>query len=363
LAFSKIGTEGKSYVESFLFKISGTTFFISYVCQRAFLGSIIELTRMGERLAYQPWVLWRAVTVDERREAYKPWPYYYGHDYAMITSVLLVILLGTVITPVLTPFGAVFFYLKFATVKYNFLYVMPYTAGRGHIAQTAYGLVAVGLVIFEVVMAFVFLQIAGRRQFAAMVVLLVCTGFVYFFYVVDTTTRSSGRQSQRAATGDSPLLLPSPRQSVSDHAKRGKPSKSKKVPPQLYSPISSSSASTAATLSPPHTRRTIFSPTPTTLEQDLGLLERYTDPYKVALSIFKLLGVHEKFHTMSSTRTQLKYAFHRLQRHARDSSTDPQRSLLVGSAPRMEVMDERDDGEDGGDEETITPGEKQLDAV
>lgn len=62
LALSDIEkTGGRSYIESFLYKVSGT-FFISYVCQRAFLGSIVDITRCADTMALQPWVHARSIT-------------------------------------------------------------------------------------------------------------------------------------------------------------------------------------------------------------------------------------------------------------------------------------------------------------
>lgn len=266
----------QTYVESFLYKVSGT-FFISYICQRTLLGSIIELTRCGERLVYQPWVLSRSMTEEEQKNAMKPWPYYFGHDYAMILSIFLVVLLGTVITPIITPFGALYFYVKFFTVKYNFLYVVPFTPGRGHVAQTAYDIAFVCLILFELTMAFVFLQVAGHKQFTAMLVLLSVTGVFYSMRIAGPNARAP--PSKTEAPDIKRPLLPSPS----------------------------------------------FDPARMVAARD-GLCDQpmaiamYTDPYKVALSIFKLLGVNQ-FRHMSSSRTQLKYAFYRLKRHAKKTRT------------------------------------------
>jgi hypothetical protein len=62
-------------------------------------------------------------------------------------------------------------------------------------------------------------------------------------------------------------------------------------------------------------KRTILSPQPENIEDDLALMDTYTDPYKVLLSLFKLMGVNQ-FHRMTSTRTQVRYAFYRMKRNA-----------------------------------------------
>ncbi|KAF1329026.1 Csc1 protein 1, partial [Globisporangium splendens] len=283
LAVSGVEKSGHTYVETFLYKVSGT-FFISYICQRTFLGAVMDITRSAERSAYQPWVLSRSVTEEEKRFNKKPWPYFYGHDYALILSVFMMILLGTVITPILTPFGALYFYLKFFTTKYNFLYVMPYSPGRGHIAQTAVTIAFVCLILFEFTMAFVFLQVAGRRQFTAMIVLSSCT---VAFYVMRISGMSAVVQRRLSR----------------DRAKRRAAAASKDDKAVICEQGQGKG-------------RTVLSSPPTSLDQELRLKETYADPYKVALSIFKLLGVNQ-FHQMTSRRTQLTYALYRLRRHAK----------------------------------------------
>ncbi|KAG1711742.1 hypothetical protein DVH05_008985 [Phytophthora capsici] len=289
LALSDIEkTGGRSYIESFLYKVSGT-FFISYVCQRTFLGGIVDITRCADTMALQPWIHSRSITSVEIQKALLPSAFSYGHDYALVLSVFLVILLGTVITPIITPFGAIYFYVKFATTKYNALYVFPYSPGRGHIAGTAYELTFVCLVVFEVVMAFVFLEVAGRKQFVAMLVLLGATFAVYF-------SRLSGKDAFRLV-----------QQGFADLRGEARASE--------YEAISVSK--------PPGSRRTMFGPKPTDLQHEQALVASYADPYKAALSIFKLLGVN-KFHQMTSTKTQLRYAFIKLRRWSQRPIPEPE---------------------------------------
>ncbi|KAH7488468.1 hypothetical protein PRIC1_007417 [Phytophthora ramorum] len=281
-------TGGRSYIEAFLYKVSGT-FFISYVCQRAFLGAIVDITRCADTVAAQPWIHSRSITPEEVQKALRPSAFMYGHDYALVLSVFLVVLLGTVITPIITPFGALYFYLKFGTTKYNMLYVLPYSPGRGHIANTALELTFVCLVVFEVVMAFVFLQVASRGHFVAMLVLLGATSAVYF-------SRLSGK--------DALALV---QQGFADLRRDGTTSE--------YESITIPKA--------PGSRRSMLGPKPTDLQHEVALVASYADPYKAALSIFKLLGVNQ-FHQMTSTRTQLRYAFIKLRRWSQRPIPEPE---------------------------------------
>ena len=165
---------GKSYMQVFLFRVSGT-FFITYVCQRAFVGTIVQLLRLPERFVYQPWLVARAVSKDEKKEASEPWPFYYGSDYAILLNVFIVTLGGSFVTPVITPFGALYFFLKYWTCKYNFLYVLKYSPGRGEIAKTAYLTCWTALLMFEVGMTLIVQEIGTRAMWIAMVMLVLLT--------------------------------------------------------------------------------------------------------------------------------------------------------------------------------------------
>lgn len=242
------------------------------------------------------------MTDEEKKFNKKPWPYFYGHDYALILSVFMMILLGTVMTPIITPFGALYFYLKYATTKYNFLYVMPFSPGRGHIAQTAVTISFACLVLFEFTMTFVFVQVANRKQVTAMIVLLSLTVAFYCMRI----------------SGMSAIV----QRSLSD---RRKDAKGKVAEP-------------AATYG--------SSKAPASCGQVLVLKETYADPYKVALSIFKLLGVNQ-FHRMTSRRTQLIYAFYRLRRHAQLKAAgiaspppSPVRVLTIANEPKSTAASE-----------------------
>ncbi|RHY23904.1 hypothetical protein DYB32_009033 [Aphanomyces invadans] len=83
-----------AYIEKFMFQL-GRNFFIAYVCQR------------------YPSAVWTTT-----------------HDHA------------------------VYFYMKYFTMKYNLLYVHPKSAGRGHVARSAYTIIFVCLVLFEMRVAF-----------------------------------------------------------------------------------------------------------------------------------------------------------------------------------------------------------------
>ncbi|RQM29994.1 hypothetical protein B5M09_012428 [Aphanomyces astaci] len=101
----------------------------------------------------------RAVTKAEIREADRPWPYYFGYDYAVVLRCDI----------------ALYFYMKFVAMKYNLVYVHPKSAGRGHVARSAYTIIFICLVLLEFTVAVVILEVGRKEQFAAMVFLMGAT--------------------------------------------------------------------------------------------------------------------------------------------------------------------------------------------
>ena len=192
---------GQSYTELFLYNISGS-FLITYVCQRAFLGSIAQLLRIGERLFSQPWFLSRAVTSEEIEIAKKPWPYYFGSDYSIILSIFMVTLGGSAITPIIAPFGALYFYIKFSVSKYNFVYVVDYTAGRGGIAKTAYSITFASLLLFLMAMVFILRALGKSEQVAAVILLLIASAVVGGIKLVRTARQLKRIEIQEAEMPD-----------------------------------------------------------------------------------------------------------------------------------------------------------------
>ncbi|OQR88931.1 hypothetical protein THRCLA_10019 [Thraustotheca clavata] len=183
VAFEGTHSTEVNYVNDFLYKIC-SNFFIGYILQLIFLGSLTQLLRIGEKLFYQPWVISRAVTPTEIKAACQPWPFYFGYDYAVILSVFVIALLGCVLSPYLVPCGAVYFYVKYFVSKYNFLYVHPKTPGRGNVARSAYSLALVCLLIFELAMTAIVSQVGTDTQWRLLVFLCVATIGVFIYWRV-----------------------------------------------------------------------------------------------------------------------------------------------------------------------------------
>ncbi|CAK4126011.1 unnamed protein product [Aphanomyces euteiches] len=103
-----------------------------------------------ERLLEQPWKAACAVTTEDIVKALRPAPYDYGTEYALILSVFLVALFGSTLSPALLPCGALYFYVRYFSTKYNFLYVHPKAPGRGNVFPYVLACTLACLFLFEV---------------------------------------------------------------------------------------------------------------------------------------------------------------------------------------------------------------------
>ncbi|ETV94202.1 hypothetical protein, variant 3 [Aphanomyces invadans] len=170
-----------SYVNSFLFNVC-SNFFILYLAQLTCLGTVVQVLRTGERVLYQPWLRGRAITPTELFEACRPAPFYFGVEYALMLSAFLVTLLGTTLSPALVPCGAIYFYTRVVSTKYNALYVHPKAPGRGHVTRSVLSLVLVSALLFQIAMALILSQLGRREQWVAVVVLVSVTLLILLWW-------------------------------------------------------------------------------------------------------------------------------------------------------------------------------------
>ncbi|KAF0686997.1 Aste57867_21217 [Aphanomyces stellatus] len=181
LSFESSRVKGNSYINDFLFNVC-SNFFILYVAQLICIGTILQIMRTAERAFYQPWMRSRAVTPVEIQEALRPAPFYFGIEYALILSVVMITLLGLTLSPALVPCGALYFYVKFLATKYNFLYVHPKTPGRGHVTRSVLSLTLFCLILFEMSMSLILSQVARREHWLAVLFLTMVTVVIFAWW-------------------------------------------------------------------------------------------------------------------------------------------------------------------------------------
>ncbi|RHY33903.1 hypothetical protein DYB32_003865 [Aphanomyces invadans] len=93
----------------------------------------------------------------------------------VLCSAFLVTLLGTTLSPALVPCGAIYFYTRVVSTKYNALYVHPKAPGRGHVTRSVLSLVLIA-------MALILSQLGRREQWVAVVVLVSVTLLILLWW-------------------------------------------------------------------------------------------------------------------------------------------------------------------------------------
>ncbi|KAH9115810.1 hypothetical protein AeMF1_010189 [Aphanomyces euteiches] len=177
IRFDSSRFKGNNYANDFLFNVC-SNFFILYIAQMICLGTLMQMVR-PERLLEQPWKAACAVTTEDIVKALRPAPYDYGTEYALILSVFLVALFGSTLSPALLPCGALYFYVRYFSTKYNFLYVHPKAPGRGNVFPYVLACTLACLFLFELGMTILLSQIGRHEQWLTVLVLTIVTFVVY----------------------------------------------------------------------------------------------------------------------------------------------------------------------------------------
>jgi hypothetical protein len=166
-------------------------FFVVYVLTSGFIGTAVELLRLPE-LAYYLYYRATAKTRWQKEQALRKagdWDFLYGVQYAWHLVIFTMVITFSVTTPIITPFGVLYFILRYFTDKYSIYYVYrpsPFH-GRQFLHRSAINFVIVGAVFLQISTLFFSIVRLGKpdgRSIVMIVALLVtvsaCIGFMLF---------------------------------------------------------------------------------------------------------------------------------------------------------------------------------------
>jgi len=146
-------------------------FFVNYVINQTFITySIFWLLRLPDYAIckFMQWCV--AKTKQEKLDATKPDPPFQYHiHYGRELLILQIVLTYSVMSPIILPFGVLFFMFAYWTAKYNFLYVYspPYDGVR--MSHTVVDSIFGALIIFHLTMIGLF----SANNFAAGVIAMI----------------------------------------------------------------------------------------------------------------------------------------------------------------------------------------------
>ena len=112
--------------------VSVGEFYISFVISMAFIANLLDLLDIGSYLT-QVFEHWRAVTPQEEEAALEARPFNFAFEYSKVLILFCIILMFSVSTPLILPFGTIYIGIKYWVDKYNLLFVCkvePTTFGK-----------------------------------------------------------------------------------------------------------------------------------------------------------------------------------------------------------------------------------------
>ncbi|XP_019850189.1 PREDICTED: CSC1-like protein 2 isoform X2 [Amphimedon queenslandica] len=172
---------------SCVFLPNNGAYFVAYIIIATFVWSPLELLRLRQ-LAIYIYRRIRAKTKLEKRQIIREYDFKFGSKYASNLIIFTMTSALSLTTPLVVPFGALFFGIKYLIDKYNLLYGYKpvYVSGRQYLHKSAMKLVMVGVVFVQFVTLFYSVVREGSVSARSIVllVLLIVTGLLLFGLLV-----------------------------------------------------------------------------------------------------------------------------------------------------------------------------------
>jgi len=157
------------------FLSSSGSFAIRYLINSSLLSSVVQLCQIPQTM-YSKAVAFSAVTQAEKEFAEKRWEFDFGYWYACALSIFVMCLTFSAVVPLILPFGAVFFFMRYHVDKYNFTFNVNAVdmESRGAVASKVVNYMMSGIAFMQFCMSGFFMVQGERRLAMAGFLLLVC---------------------------------------------------------------------------------------------------------------------------------------------------------------------------------------------
>ena len=107
----------------------------------------------------------------------------YGYNYSFSITVFMLILCFSTHIPLITPFGALFFYIKYYIDKYNLLFLYPAEfESHGNVTEMIIKFELIGIFFFQFIISNTFIKIFRDKDYAIYATLLYIIVSVFIFY-------------------------------------------------------------------------------------------------------------------------------------------------------------------------------------
>ena len=163
--------------------IRNSYFFLRYAIQVTFISNGIQLLALPQFFVIKMRVLLASSDYEKFYASMIKKYFDYGYNYSFSITVFMLILCFSTTIPLITPFGALFFYIKYYIDKYNLLFLYPAEfESHGNVTEMIIKFELIGIFFFQFIISNTFIKIFRDKDYAIYATLLYIIVSVFIFY-------------------------------------------------------------------------------------------------------------------------------------------------------------------------------------
>ena len=163
--------------------IRNSYFFLRYAIQVTFISNGIQLLALPQFFVKKMRVLLASSDYEKFYASMIKKYFDYGYNYSFSITVFMLILCFSTTIPLITPFGALFFYIKYYIDKYNLLFLYPAEfESHGNVTEMIIKFELIGIFFFQFIISNTFIKIFRDKDYAIYATLLYIIVSVFIFY-------------------------------------------------------------------------------------------------------------------------------------------------------------------------------------
>ena len=163
--------------------IRNSYFFLRYAIQVTFISNGIQLLALPQFFVKKMRVLLASSDYEKFYASMIKKYFDYGYNYSFSITVFMLIICFSTTIPLITPFGALFFYIKYYIDKYNLLFLYPAEfESHGNVTEMIIKFELIGIFFFQFIISNTFIKIFRDKDYAIYATLLYIILSVFIFY-------------------------------------------------------------------------------------------------------------------------------------------------------------------------------------
>jgi hypothetical protein len=163
--------------------IRNSYFFLRYAIQVTFISNGIQLLALPQFFVKKMRVLLASSDYEKFYASMIKKYFDYGYNYSFSITVFMLIICFSTTIPLITIFGALFFYIKYYIDKYNLLFLYPAEfESHGNVTEMIIKFELIGIFFFQFIISNTFIKIFKDKDYAIYATLLYIIFSVFIFY-------------------------------------------------------------------------------------------------------------------------------------------------------------------------------------